>query len=867
MSLSLKNNYNSKVSDALFNDSPISIFILNNEGAVKSANNSAVKLLKSTIIDIQSKTIFELFPEINLIFPKAWWQKLYYSNNKELSTQIINEKNEAIPVKIEVMLNVDFDVHLVYVTVVTEPIYKKNSLLKSEDKLAAFFDSSNDLISIISPQKTILSFNKLFEHYVKVVFDLQVTEGDDIIDFIVNENRNGFIENFEKALKGLEVNFEKEVFYNELAIWWHITYMPIRNSNGEVLAVAFVLKNIDDRKIAEEALIRSEEKYKLVVAGLNEGWWDWDLTNNLVFYSPKWWNNIGYENNELVNIPNYWEKIIHPNDKERVQSAFQKALLSNKKTYEIEYRAKHKDGHFVPMFSRGYFLRNELGKAIRVSGSDMDLTERKHSENLLLENQRKLHIAQNLAFLGNYEINTIDFKFQASQTTYDILGIDENFIQSVDDFKRLIHFEDLDKVQYYFQKNESDNAIYTCEFRIINNKTGEIRWISDFSNIEFNENKIATRVIGAIQDITARKNIEFDIQKNETKYRSLIENMDLGILEVDNFEIITKVYPKFCELVGYSESELLGKNALEVFLPVNKHNEFVSVKEVRKKGISSAYEIQIMHKNGEPIDVIISGTPLFDKDGKVYGSIGIHYNITERKRNESDLKKSFDLVTEQNKRLLNFSYIVSHNLRSHSSNITSLLNILNTTESEIEKDEIISHLNSVSSLLNETLNNLNEVVSIQNNIDVVIEPIQVNRQVSKILVLLNSQIELRNIQIFNEIRDDLFINFNPSYFESIVYNLISNSVKYSNLKTQSFVKICSFILDNKIGLSIEDNGIGIDLNKNGEKLFGMYKTFNGNNDARGIGLFITKDQIETLGGKIEVISELGIGTTFKILFK
>lgn len=70
MSLSLKNNYNSKVSDALFNDSPISIFILNNEGAVKSANNSAVKLLKSTIIDIQSKTIFELFPEINLIFPK-----------------------------------------------------------------------------------------------------------------------------------------------------------------------------------------------------------------------------------------------------------------------------------------------------------------------------------------------------------------------------------------------------------------------------------------------------------------------------------------------------------------------------------------------------------------------------------------------------------------------------------------------------------------------------------------------------------------------------------------------------------------------------------------------------------------------------
>lgn len=865
MPLDLSYNYNAKISEALFIDSPVSIFILNNEGKVINANQSAANLLDTTNKDIQSKLIFDLLPNVNLIFPKAWWQKLYYVNKKELVTKILNKKNELISIKIYIQLNIDIDLHLIYVTEISEPIYKEKNFLKSEDKLTAYFDSSNDLISIISPQKTVMSFNKSFKHYVKILFDLQITEGDDISDFIVNENRYDFIENIELALKGQEINFEKEIFYNELTIWWHITFMPIRNSNGEILAVAFVLKNIDDRKIAEEYLVKSEEKFKLIVAGLNEGWWDWDLQNNIIFYSPKWWKNIGYHNNELINIPNYWEKTIHPNDLKRVKIIFNEALISDNKTYEIEYRAMHKNGHFVFMFSRGYFLRDENGKAIRVSGSDMDLTERKHSENLLLENQRKLQIAQNLAFLGNYEINMVNFKYVASQTTFEILGIDENFIKTFDDFIKLVHPDDKRKVKNYYQKSKFDKVNSSFEFRIINNKTNEIRWISDFSNIESSEE--TSRIIGAIQDITVRKNIEFDILKNETKYSNLIENMELGILEVDNNEIITKVYPKFCELVGYTESELIGRNVIEILIPAKKINKFQSLSGIRKKGLSSAYEIQILHKTGEIIDVIVSGTPLFDENGNVSGSIGIHYNITDRKIIESDLKKSLDLVTEQNKKLLNFSYTVSHNLRSHSNNISSLLNVLNTSKSALEKEEVIEHLNSVSILLNDTLYNLNEVISLQKTIDITIDSIHVNNKINKVLVLLKSQIEFKNIKIINEINDELYIDFNHSYFESIIYNLISNGIKYSKINFDSFVKISSYIVDDKICLSIEDNGIGIDLNKNGDKLFGMYKTFNDNNDAQGIGLFLIKDQIETLGGKIEVKSELGLGTKFEITFK
>lgn len=170
MTLQKHFNYNSKISETLFNDSPISIFILNNEGKIIRANQCAIDLLDTDYKEIESKSIFDLFPNVNLIFPKTWWQKLYYTNKKEIITKIINDRNEAISIKIQVQLNIDIDLHLIYVSEITEPIYLENNLLKSEDKLAAYFDCSNDLISILSPQTMILSFNKLFEHYIKIVF-------------------------------------------------------------------------------------------------------------------------------------------------------------------------------------------------------------------------------------------------------------------------------------------------------------------------------------------------------------------------------------------------------------------------------------------------------------------------------------------------------------------------------------------------------------------------------------------------------------------------------------------------------------------------------------------------------------------------
>jgi signal transduction histidine kinase len=254
-------------------------------------------------------------------------------------------------------------------------------------------------------------------------------------------------------------------------------------------------------------------------------------------------------------------------------------------------------------------------------------------------------------------------------------------------------------------------------------------------------------------------------------------------------------------------------------------------------------------------------------DGHPFRIKGTVQDITEHKNAEIDLNNSFNTVSEQNKRLLNFSYIVSHNLRSHTGNIKSILKLVEESDSDKEKQELMSHMKTVSRLLNETMINLNEMVSIQNNINLIIGPLNLNDYVAKAIDILSLQIDLKNATIQNNVPKEITISYNPAYLESIVLNFLSNSIKYSYPGRRPVICIDCFKEEGKTVLQIADNGIGIDLHKYGDKLFGMYKTFNGNKDARGIGLFISKNQIDSLGGKVEVVSELNKGTTFKIFVK
>jgi signal transduction histidine kinase/sensor domain CHASE-containing protein len=242
-------------------------------------------------------------------------------------------------------------------------------------------------------------------------------------------------------------------------------------------------------------------------------------------------------------------------------------------------------------------------------------------------------------------------------------------------------------------------------------------------------------------------------------------------------------------------------------------------------------------------------------------------DVTDLKKSKEDLKRSMEILDSQNKRLLDFSYIVSHNLRSHTSNIQSLSDLILSTTSVDEKIELIAHLHKVVNILNNTIEGLNDVISIHSDLNITQQHINLKAVADRTINILSNKIKHKDAVILNIIPQNATIYYNKAYIESILLNLISNSLKYSKPGICPLISITYSENESRKLLAISDNGIGIDLEKNGHTLFGLFKTFTHNPDSKGVGLYITKRQIEAMGGKITVESTVNAGTTFKIYFK
>ena len=247
--------------------------------------------------------------------------------------------------------------------------------------------------------------------------------------------------------------------------------------------------------------------------------------------------------------------------------------------------------------------------------------------------------------------------------------------------------------------------------------------------------------------------------------------------------------------------------------------------------------------------------------------MGISLDISELKQKESELRELIDVTSRQNKKLINFAHIVSHNLRSHAANFAMLLDLLPAEHLPEETVRIHQMLMTTSDNLMETLENLNEVVSLNAGLQKEqIRPVRLDSVLEKVIGSLASQTAEVNAEIKREIPPKMTVPGVSAYVESILTNLITNAIKYRHPNRPPSIRISAIREEDKIVLSVSDNGQGMDLERHGDKLFGMYKTFHEHPDARGIGLYITKNQVEAMHASIMASSTLGEGTTFKIYF-
>jgi PAS domain S-box-containing protein len=433
-----------------------------------------------------------------------------------------------------------------------------------------------------------------------------------------------------------------------------------------------------------------------------------------------------------------------------------------------------------------------------------------------------------------------------------------------------IHPEDSIKMSiklYSFIEQKTDNWQDEYRFKCADNS---YKYVLDRGFLLKDENGKAIRMIGAIQDITKQKEEELRLKLLETV---IVQTKDSIIITEANLNErqlpkIVYVNPAFSLMTGYSSHEIIGQSP-DLLKGINsdKNNikKIISAMTLKEE---SVIEMIAYTKDQEEFWLRFSMIPIYNSENELSHWVSIQRDVTEERNQEKEKEHLIRELTQNNKDLKQFSYITSHNLRAPLSNLTGLLNLIDDIPVENpELEEILNGFSKSTHLLNETINDLTKVMIIKDNPSIQKESVLLKEVFDNIYSQLTFQIGAQKPIVLTDFDKAPVLEINKSYIESILLNLLTNSIKYKSKNRALKIVASTHQKENYTTLIFQDFGIGIDLNRNRDKVFGLYQRFHNYPDSKGLGLYLVKSQVEAMGGTISIESEVDKGTTFTLIFK
>jgi PAS domain S-box-containing protein len=635
-------------------------------------------------------------------------------------------------------------------------------------------------------------------------------------------------------------------------------------NNGAMKAIVMNFRNIQAKKIADHTLVQAEQRVSLLLNNTAESFIILNSRLRIVTYNKAAQEHSPYFFNQELQSGLSVLDLISKDEIPTYISLFEQVFQGKEVGKETKYVDQNNEVHvfnhtFRPLFDND----KDIFGVFITSGN---ITERKKLTEEVAVNSERLKTAQQIARLGYYEYDFGSGAFFCSQQFYEILGITKTsqsdiFFSSI---HQLIHPEDKERVKKEIQASVDNGTDFNVEFRILveGEKEKVILAIGDTTkNIDGKADKFRV----TLQDITANKQAVLAIQTLETRFKSLFENSIDGVIISNEEGEILSANPSLCNLLGYTQQEMTSLKRSDI-LDIN-HPSVKDMMSDRTNTGSFVGELLFIHKQGYCIPADVTSTSRTDAEGNIYVS-SIIRDITEKKKIEKEQKALTEELVKNNQDLQQFSFITSHNLRAPVANLLSLLSLYNKENPADEFNYVlIDKFQEATEQLNSTLNDLINVLVIKSNTNIQRETIsfndtylEVRKNIQNLLIEKKGTLEAD----FSEV-DGLV--YSRIHLESIFLNMITNAIRYSSPDRKPQIKIRSYKEGSWIVVSFSDNGLGMDLERYGDRLFGLYQRFHENKEGKGLGLYMTRSQILAMGGKIEVESEPGVGTTFKAYFK
>ena len=477
--------------------------------------------------------------------------------------------------------------------------------------------------------------------------------------------------------------------------------------------------------------------------------------------------------------------------------------------------------------------------------------------------------AQRMARVGSWIVDLKKNTIYWSSITKEIHEVPQDFVP---DLGTGINFYkegfSRDIISKLVAEGIANGTPWDVELILVTQKGREL-WVRAIGEPEMVKGK-CVRISGTFQDIDTRKRAELEAAKIQKRLEIATNAARIGIWDFDIVNNTLEWDENMYKVYGLPKDKFKGVyEAWEATVhPEDKEWTAKYVEETIAKRDRLEMVFRILWANNEVRWIHGEASVVRDEEGSPLRMIGANWDVTAQKNAEVEMQSLLNTTTYQNESLLNFAHIVSHNMRSHGSNLSMLTDFL--LEGKIDEEERMNALHMLKNAatgLNDTIAHLNEVVQIKTEAEQKMKQLDLRTLVHKVSQSLEALFASNHVDLSIDIPESYHVMGVTAYVESAVLNLMTNAVKYRDPEKSARIRVRTEDREQRIVLHIEDNGLGIDMKKNGEKIFGMYKTFHHHPESRGIGLFITRNQIESMGGTIVVSSEPGKGSTFSITLK
>jgi PAS domain S-box-containing protein len=630
----------------------------------------------------------------------------------------------------------------------------------------------------------------------------------------------------------------------------------------KLLGFCGIATDITDIKIADAKIKQSEAHLHALVTSLDDVVLEIDKNG---IYLNLWTKRNEYLFTQRENHINKSIYDVLGNDLASKYEATIKRVIATGKPEILEYKSiLPNDDHW----------RNAKFTVIdenRVLVCIRDITEKKKSEIELIRSEEKFRtLAENIP--GVIYVCNNDAEHSMLYLNANIKNVtgytEEEFISGEINITDLFHPDDgpeiVEKVNAALAAKESFQLNYRLK-----HKSGEWRFVEEVG-IGVYDNNTLLFIEGFINDNTVQKLAEQKLQAvAEENYR--LFNNAVNLSAISGFDgYFKRLNNSWTKLLGWTVDEMLAKPIIDFIHPDDTESTKNAIDHIAAGNNLQTFENRYRCKDGS-YRWLLWGSASDVNNKLIYASA---IDISERKKNEEELlrsKQNLEIAAgkllEQNRLLDEFAHIISHNLRSPIGNIQALIGLLNKYSSVEDYQLIFDKLNNVAKNLGDTMNELMATLKAKTSEDIERVEIRFKELLDKVIQSLEGEMIHSAATITYNFNAVPKVTFAKAYLESIFQNLLTNAIKYKSPDRKPEIHISSSFNEGRIELRVSDNGLGIDLKQYGDKLFGLHKTFHDHKEAKGVGLFLTKTQVESLGGSISVESEVNKGTTFIIKFK